>query len=300
MTEKMADPTIRKDESVLARRLTFAAMLLLVTGCAQCAPEQVGTGVARLTIRNVGAITSAVNADKTCGFASPDVLQNPTIEGSVGSTGSITWTVTDCAIDLGAGTTLSENCTGSTTVGKGKVVVSATRTVTGILTGNAASPVIPGGPDAVTIRLQKATFDNFVAEVSTSKNTLTMIKGSISATLQPRLAVAASSGACAVATPHTTFSEVVYGPSTVFVKTPDNEFEVEVGASALTAQNGSNGEKTNAIGGSITVWEEQVAVPREGDNDGLDPDFDAAKFEEGYACTPDLAQPVSHVCGDLT
>lgn len=300
MTTKWTGGRGRDVARLPARKLTFGLMLLMVAGCAECAPETVGTGVARLTIRNTGAIVTAINADTTCGFGSEAVLTNPTIEGSVGSTGSITWTVNECALDFGAGTEISSSCTGTKTVAKGKVTVSATRTISGVLTGNPENPVVPAGPDAVTIHLQKATFDNFAVEVSNSQNVLTMIDGSISAKVQPRLAVSASSGACGISTPHVTFSEVTYGPSNVHVKTPDNDFEVDVATSALKAQNGSNGVETNTIAGTITVFEESVTVPEEGDNGGLDPEFDLAKFEEGYACTPDLAQPVSYVCGDLT
>ena len=71
--------------------------------------------------------------------------------------------------------------------------------------------------------------------------------------VSPRLAVATSSGACAIATPNVTFSEVAYGASTVHVTTPDNDFDAEVAGSAIAAQNGVNGDDENSISGTITV-----------------------------------------------
>src|SRR5262245_10996476 len=68
--------------------------------CEQCAPELVGAGVSRLTVRNLGAVANIINEDQACGFASPEVLESFTTNGTTGSMGSATWTVTNCEIDL--------------------------------------------------------------------------------------------------------------------------------------------------------------------------------------------------------
>lgn len=281
------------------RLLLSCALLVVAAGCAQCAPDRVGPGVARLTVRNVGAIVSLANADTTCGFASEAVLGSPSVEGEIGSEGSITFTVKDCVIDAAEGLELSKNCEDVTTTARGKVTVSATRKVEGTLTGNPANPIIPAGPDAVTITLQTAVFEDFIVENSASKNTLRMISGSIAATVSPRLAVSSANGLCAVATPHTTFSNIAYGPSKLFLDSPDNAFDVEVDSSSISAQNGTKGDATNALGGTISVWGSEVPAIAGNDEDGLDPDFDAEKFEAGYACTAGLAQPVSFTCDNL-
>ena len=71
-------------------------------GCAQCAPGRVAQGVSRLTIRNFGAMVDLVNNDPSCGFESPEVLANYTVSGRPGQLGKVTWTVTDCIIDIPA------------------------------------------------------------------------------------------------------------------------------------------------------------------------------------------------------
>ena len=157
--------------------LLTLTLLLVGTGCAKCAPERVGPGVARLTIRNVGTMASLVNADQTCGFSSPAVLAAPTVEGQIGGEGSLTFSVQDCVIDASAGIE-SKNCADVTTTATGKVTITAKRQVRGKLTGNPASPIIPSGPDAVTITLEKATFENFVVVSSASQKTAFLAVGS--------------------------------------------------------------------------------------------------------------------------
>lgn len=274
-----------------------ALAALTMAGCPSCAPQTVAEGVARLTVRNVGAMVSLVNANDQCGFASTAVLSAPTVDGAVGSEGTITYTVTDCEIDLGEETTVSEDCTDGTVTASGKVTLSATRRIAGILTGNPESPVVPGGPDAATITITSATFDNFLVVNSKSENRLTMIAGSISGVAKPRLAVAASSGACAIATPNVTFSDIVYGESTVRVQTADNDFEADVTVSAIGAQNGVNGGEENSISGTMTVFGSAQDVTGDG---VLDADYTAEDFTAAYACTADLADPESFQCADLT
>lgn len=281
------------------RGLATVFAVLLATGCAQCVPGKVGAGVARLTIRNIGTMVSLTNADTSCGFASSAVLGAPTMTGNVGGQGTLTFTVTDCAIDSGESKT-SQDCDSVVTTTSGKFTISATRTITGTLTGNPMSPIIPAGPDAVTITVTKATFENFLVTKSNSENKLTMIKGSISGKVSPRLAVATATGACSIATPHAAFADVSYAMgSDLQVETPGNKFAVTSDGSALAAQNGTNGDHVNELTGTVTVFGKEVPAVESGDTDGLDPDYDAAKFESSYACTMGLAMPVSYTCADL-
>ena len=283
------------------RSAFVVSALAALAACPQCAPDRVAAGVAPLTIRNVGAMVTLVNADTSCGFKSDDVLANPSVSGAVGSEGSITFTVKDCVIDLGNDADVgAPDCNDNKTTATGKITVSATRVVGGILTGNPASPVVPGGPDAVTITLTKAEFDNFEVTSSASDNKLNMISGSLSAVVSPRLAASqpdsASAGACAIATPNVAFSSVKYAEGALLhVTTPDNSFDVDVAGSDLTAQNGKKGDVENQISGDITVFGSAQKL----DKQDLDPDYDAAKFVDNYACTPDLSSPESFECADL-
>src|SRR3954465_2287197 len=102
--------------------------VVFLAGCPECAPGQVGPGVARLTVRNVGAIATMINADTPCGFAATTVLQSPTMTGMVGGMGTLTYSITDCAIDAGDSKEISKSCTDVTTTVQGKITVTAKRT----------------------------------------------------------------------------------------------------------------------------------------------------------------------------
>jgi len=279
----------------------IGAALSVTAACAQmCAPGDVGTGIARLTVRNLGAAISAVSSDATCGFESSDVLTNPTINGPIGGPGSITWTVADCAIDFGDGTDTGSDCNGVGATVSGKVTISATKTISGTLTGVAENPVLPGGPEAAEIVVTALSFENFEVVKSDSDSSLVWEEGSITATFVPRLAVAADTGACGILTPNAAIGDIRYGESTVKVVSPDLEESVPVAGSSMIAYNGVFGDKENEISGEITVWDGVQTVPAEGDTDGLDSEYDAAKFIEAFACEDNLADPISYVCADMT
>jgi len=285
------------------RTSVLGLALVATASCAQmCAADQVATGVAQLTVRNVGAMVSLMGSDTACGFKATAVLASPTITGAVGSEGTVTWTATDCVLDL-SNKEVSKDCQNVTTVADGKVTISATKKVAGILTGNPLNPVLPGGPDAATVTITKATFENFKVTKSNSENILTMVEGAISAKAMPRLAVDSTTGACSISTPNVSFSDVVYEKSTINIKTPDIDEKIPVTSSSLAAQNGVNGSEENALSGTITVWDSPHAVPMAGDSEGLDPEYDATAFLESFVCTavnPTMVSPVSYECADMT
>lgn len=271
------------------RARTFAVFVLLsvyAAACERCAPGRVGEGVARLTIRNTGAITELINDDTRCGFESAAVKDAVMLTGA-GSNGTGTWSVDQCTIDLSE-PRVTTDCNGVTTTMRGKLIVSGKRTIHGTLTGDNANAVIPDGPDAVTIELTQVEFENFVVEVSDSDANLTMISGSISATLKPRLAVASDTGICSIASKNVTFEDVSYGSSKVHVIGDGRSFDVDVNASSLHAVSNEN-----LLSGSITVWESKEDVKPE---DGLNPDYDAAMFDSAWACTEGLKTPVTFDC----
>ncbi len=278
-------------------QVALALALSAATGCARCAPDTVGAGVARLTIKNIGAVARLVEHDALCGFASPSVRSAPDVRGEIGGPGSITTSVTACAIDLGAGYDLDVDCAGVVTRARGKVIVTATRMITGELTGDAEHPILPASADAVVLSISDATFDDFEVTTSGSSDSLRILEGSLQAIVAPRLAVSASTGACAVPTPNVQFSSVQYGPSRVRVATADGDVDVDVARSALTAQSGRGGAGENTITGTITVFGEEVDAEDDG---ALDPAYDAAAFTAAYACLDDLAAPDAFTCADLT
>jgi hypothetical protein len=286
-------------------RLPTIVPTLLIGGLAsscleQCAPAKVGMGVSRLTIRNVGAIVEAVTNDTTCGFASQGVLERPVIDGRAGSEGSITWRTDECYIEFPVDAPMvSEDCNGATTSATGVILVTAEKKIGGILTGDPNRPVIPGGPDAVTITIERAQFEDFEARKSTSDKYLTMERGAISAVMSPRLAVAASTGVCSIPTKHIGFTHVVYEPSRVHVTTKDRSFDVDVEYSDLTAAHGPYAGEENAISGEIAVWGRPQSIPVNGDTDGLDPDYVPEEFVSSFTCKEDLKAPIDFECKDV-
>lgn len=277
---------------------TYLVMFLAVaplTACARCAPGLVGHGVARLTVRNVGAIAELALTDTRCGFAADAVNLNPRVDGEVGQAGTVTWTVEGCRVEHPADAPyVSDDCNGTTTTIRGRAVITARKVVQGLLTGIPDNPVIPAGPDAVRVEIMSAELEGFSAETSISPNVLTVKSGGLRATLRPRLAVDQEHGACSVPTSNVLFEGVEYFPSVVHVKTESREFDVDVGGSALTAINGVHSGYENAIFGEIEVWGGLEAV--DGADEGLDPEYEADFFHAGYQCKPALAQPVNYAC----
>lgn len=282
----------------MKRLCCVALSAVVMTSCAEMFPGQVSSGIARLTIRNVGAMVQLVSEDTSCGFLTPSVDQNPVLEGAIGEIGTAVWRVESCTIDLGD--TLREldtDCNGVVTSGRGSFTVTAEKRIVGRLTGDPTSPVIPTSDNAVTIEIIEATFDNFRVESSISPNIMTIEWGAISGTVSPRIAVDTVNGVCAFPTPIARFDDMRYSQTSVAVETPALNFGAIVDGSDLWAQNGPNGGLENAIGGTITMWGADREVPS--DSDGLDPDYDPVFFDSSYICDDNLAYPVNFEC-DLT
>lgn len=278
-----------------------AALALAASGCQlerMFGSDEVAAGVARLSVRSAATLVPIVDADATCGFASPQVKADALVEGELGSPGQVTWTVTDCAIDFGALSEKSADCSGVKTLVGGKVVVSATRTVSGIVTGNPDDPVIPTSPDAVKLSFS-VTPQNFQVRTSAAKNGLRMISGRFEFEAEPHLAVSQSQQVCAVPTNDLTLSALRYTDAKVEVDDDGRRFDVDVRASRLEAQVGRWVGRENFVGGEITVWDKHVKLPVAGDTDRLDPDYDADAFLASYACREDLQQPVSFECPSM-
>src|SRR5687767_8857200 len=80
-------------------RRAWIGSCLLLGGCAEaCAADEVTIGVSRLTIRNFGAIVELLNNDPKCGFSGPNARIE--VDGVVGETGVVTWSVENCSVDL--------------------------------------------------------------------------------------------------------------------------------------------------------------------------------------------------------
>ncbi len=272
-------------------------LALTSTACLEkCAPGKVGPGVARLTARNMGAMVQLINDDTRCGFESPDVKNNPTLQGVPGSEGHAIMTVENCEIDLTSEPMVTEDCNGVKTSISGRVIISATRTVMGTLTGDNEQPAVPVTADGVTIEITRAEFDQFRVESSDSDAVLTQISGAFSGVAKPRLAADTAEGICMIPTPNIEMSQMAYTDAKVHVVGEGRRFHVDVPTSNITVVNGVHGDRENFLGGTIKVWGKDVTL---NNDDGLNPDYSAASFVESFACEEDLALPVSFECANL-
>lgn len=258
-------------------------------------PDDVAAGVARLTVRNAGTLVSLLERDETCGFANAGVRGSPVVEGEPGREGQATWTVTGCTLDFGEPAERSADCAGTKTLVGGRVTVSATRTVRGIVTGNAANPVVPERTDAVALTVS-AAFEGFEVASSAGPESLRIRTGTLEFGAVPQLAVSASRGVCAVATANLALTGLRYSNAVVHLDSGERAFDVEVPASALDAHVGRVGDRENLLVGELTVWNTNVKLPHPDGTDALEPDYDVAKYEAGWSCAPDLLLPVSTAC----
>jgi hypothetical protein len=280
-----------------ARDLSFALLFLCTAACEKCAPGQVGQGLARLTVRNVGAITTAINDDTACGFESEAAKNSWVASGPSGEIGEVVWRVENCEVKFDSDSPAEKtNCNGVLSTTSGTIKVTATRTIQGYITGDRINPVIPAGPTAVSIHLENAEFENFKVTAADSDAVLTMVSGAISAVVKPRVAADADRGVCSVSTGDATMAEIKYSPSKVHITTEDRDFDVDVNSSNLSAVNGLFDDQENLLWGEITVWDSQQNIPTDDDEQQLNPDYDREKQIAGFSCLEEIAEPVRYDC----
>ncbi len=269
--------------------------LMCLVSCARMYPDKVAMGVARLSVRDAAVLTALINADTTCGFASPGVLSQPQINESAGT---VQWTVKDCRLSFGGLREVAKDCGGVATRVGGAVVVSATRTITGTLTGNTANPVVPMGPDAVVISIT-AKPEDFIVRIDGQKTALTIHSGVLSYQATPRLAVSSSKGVCAVPTNDVRLEGLKYDNADVTIDNDGSLIDADVASSSFSAQVGKGADRENALWGQLTVFGSSQTMPTASDKDGLDPTYDSDAYRKTWSCAPDLAQPISNICPSL-
>jgi len=288
----------------MQRILSLAGALLLITLGAACsaerlAPKKVGSAVGRLTVRNVSILTSIIGADTTCGLSSPEVLGSPVVDGDVGGEGKVTWSAKSCEIDYGALSEWATDCNGRVMRVGGKITFSATKTVTGLLTGNPDQPVIPTSADAATIHAE-LSFNDFEVRFSDSKNALTMNSGALSFDAEPHLGVSATTGICSITTSDLLETNIVYTNALVHVSSESKELDAHVSNSSFSSQIGRWGPHENWIEGTITIREKVVALPNDSDDSPLlDVDYERDYHVASFACKEDLLVPISYQCKSI-
>jgi len=284
----------------MARRIIPALLSLATVAGAGCQIERlfahdVGHGAARLTVRNAAILGKLIDDDTRCGFSSPQVLDGYVVDGEVGGTGTVTWTVEACELSFGAPKITSTDCNDVDRVVGGRMTVSAQRTVRGLITGDPKTPVIPLTNDAVHLVYEADVFD-YVVVLSDQVESATIQQGHLSFDADVHLARSASMGVCAVDTSEVTIHRLSVSDAVYTVDTGDRAFAVDVPALEVSAQLGEWQGRENVITGSVTVWDDVVDLA---DNDVLDPSYDRDTFRAAYACKADLLVPQDYECPDL-
>ena len=244
-------------------------------------------GFASLSVNTLAQVAQAAEADSDCGFSSPSVLAGVQVTGELGRRGgSATFTMTGCELNFATPVT-STDCTGAETTISGRVVVSGTKTLEGIVSGDPDEPIVPTNWDPATIHIASAAMDNF-SVTSTVSQGVRIIDGTLSGTLNPRTALDTATGACSIATPVAAIDlswttsanlELISGDNTVFGR---------VDAAALGAVNGARDGVENALDGTLNLagTEFDVSGP-------LNPNYDAATFSDSFTCAPGFSQPTA-------
>jgi hypothetical protein len=269
------------------------------TGCQleRFFPQDVGKGAARLTVRNAAKLITIVDADTRCGFSSERVKQAYRQDGELGSLGTVTWSVENCEIDFGDELVLiGEDCNGEQTRVRGKLKVSATRTIEGLLTGNPEQPAIPQSPDAVSIDIA-ADVTDYEIRFNDKVTAVTLKSGHMDVSADVHLAQSASLGVCSVPASDVTLASVKVRDAVYTLDDDGHIFDVDVPQLDISAQIGKYNNVENRIDGNITVWDEKVDLS---DDSTLDPDYTFETFRNSYACTEDLVVPATFECLPLT
>jgi hypothetical protein len=258
--------------------------------------DEVADGVARLFTQPLSMVVSELNNNAEVGFDSKDVEMSiiKSTDPKTPGKGTVIWTITDKYIDHPTEQAIYENCHGSKAYWHGQIYIKkATKSLTGILTGNPKKPVMPD-PEGTVITAE-IEFHNLAVRFAGMKESLIVKSGKSSFSVKPRLAQSQqgqSKGLRVVTTPNTKFEDIIIKETLVELISPEVRMEVPINDAKLFLQVGLGEDGTeNVIKGDITIFGTQRSVPT--DNLGLDPNYDRKKFEETYGCHPDLQGEVS-------
>lgn len=253
-------------------------------------------GIARLSIQNVAAIAALIDSDVRCGFSAPNVLAAAKSIGTVGRIGALELETRGCVIEAPSGVLVDEDCKGTRISARGRIEVTARRRIVGRLTGDLFAPVIPIRDDASSIFLDQVSLDGFVVENPLSPATLTLVDGTLSATVTPRLAARSSDGVCAAPTPIARVTELRYQDAVVGLESAEIDVAVPVEHSALEAVIGVWPPQGNVLRGEITLAGRPYSVPINEQAGGVLEPFDPVDFDARWQCGGGFAAPISFRC----
>ena len=252
-------------------------------------------GAARLSLKNISVIASLIEEDENCGFSSDSVLNNFDEIETSGPKGKAIYEVSACELNFPVETVVSQDCQGVETTVKGRVVVSARKTLEGLLSHNSAQPVVPLTDTPATIELTQIHVDEFHVSSNDRVESLVFRSGTVSGTIKPRTAMDTENGVCSVPTANALFDHIRLQDLQLELKTELGGFTVPVESGQLQAVAGSFAGQTNTFHGQLVVRGQTFELPLE-DDEGFIPDFDLNTYDSSWACADELARPISYEC----
>jgi hypothetical protein len=258
-----------------------------------CAPIlNVATqGASQLSVSLFGNVTSYVDEDKTCGFASDTVVKAAAVTGTLGRRGGqVVFSIpssSPCRLSFSEPTLIYRDCTGLEVYATGTVLASGTKTVRGIVTGDPAAPIVPTSADPADVAMAYR-FENFQISYSGNGPSVYVKSGALTGSLATRVGLDTSTGACSIKTPVAEFQNLRWENSSLVLTSQGHQFPLEIQTSNLQATNGEKNGRTNYLEGTITVNGTSLNVPTHGGAPVLNPKFDPVTFVDSYSCKPNL------------
>lgn len=290
------DPEYDRDAFHVGYECTAGLALPVTYSCDGFLAPVLAQNAARLSVRTLGRLTTLIEDDTNCGFSSPQVQAQTQITGDIGGFGSALLTVQGCEMIFEQDTVFREDCVGTQTLAKGRIIVSGTKKITGRLTGNREIPAVPMSDAPAEITIKVDAFDDF--SIIEAGATLRMRTGSMSGTVVPRTARdSALSGACAFVSSVARLTDISYDTETdaQLIKEGVGTFDIKLGPSQIRAVSGVWGSDKNLLEGYLELNGERWDLPAAPEDDGLDPAFNQAAFDATWICDT-VSMPISHSC----
>ena len=278
-------------------------MLCFVLACADDPKNsEVAEDLSRLTVLSAASMASSILEDDNCGFSNQAVKDAAIVEGKRGENGKIVYTIENCVLDYGESASLSEisDCNKETTRIDGRLQVTASLEIEGIVTGDSENPILPTSSEASQLRLKRVDIIEAYKVTLSDGTKMELREGSFSTDIKPRLAKGADIDACVAPTPNATIENLKMFSVNAKIVGDGESSDVFIASSDLSANIGETSKGTNELSGTITVFVEEITIGEAGKPVKFDPDFSAESFRETYSCESELAQPLSFTCDALT
>jgi hypothetical protein len=280
------------------------AVTLFLSACPieQLFPGKVADGIARLTVANLGLMILGIkqqgHPDSNCDLLSKKTSANFKRLYKSKERGQVVWGFNDCIFDFGKSTNILDDNQKIMGTLSGKVTLSGHKIIEGYFTNSNIFPVIPEGENSFQFDFSHVHFENFQAQIPEMSKNLTILRGTLSFSLAIHLARSKSLHLCNIPLQNLTFKNIVYDNNQEnIVRLPGflGDYEVDIHASDLEAQQNTYQNHTNFLQGHIAIWgNNSKQVPS--DNLGLNPSFKENAFEEDIQSIPDLDKPASYDC----